>query len=525
MTGFSALALAALLGPADAGAHPPSKCTCIPPAERAMVEEQIARHRTALGIPEGGVAGSGASPYSFYPMGGLRDQDATHNNFVDLSPSGSVLDFNCTSISYNGHQGIDTDIRSLAAQGLGVPIFAALDGVVVYTRDGEPDGNSCVCGSGIPGWPQCPTGTFGNAVILDHGGGHQTWYWHMKRSSVAVSVGDTVLAGQQLGLVGSSGCSTGPHLHFESRLANLPFEPFHGPCNALSGAWVEQEPLDLGLKVLSFATSRTSPGTSSWLNLPVSVQKALSDPFIYVWAHLGNLPASSTWQFRFFRPNGTLAFTGTTSPFQSGQNPFYRTSWWWWQLSVPELQQLAGTWTVRLDINGVQAISASFEVVATVNPDFNRAPRSLTASLSPASPTVDDVIECRVSGPYPIADPDFDVVRYRYVWTVGTTVVRDVTTAARSDALRRRLAQAGNVVTCRVTPSDGRLSAATASASATVRRACPSDLNGDGIVGGLDISVILAAWGSSVAGDVDGDGDTDGQDLTALLAAWGTSGC
>lgn len=54
---------------------------------------------------------------------------------------------------------------------------------------------------------------------------------------------------------------------------------------------------------------------------------------------------------------------------------------------------------------------------------------------------------------------------------------------------------------------------------------CPADIDGDGIVGGLDLSALLAAWQQSASGDVDGDGDTDGQDLTALLAAWGSNGC
>jgi len=54
---------------------------------------------------------------------------------------------------------------------------------------------------------------------------------------------------------------------------------------------------------------------------------------------------------------------------------------------------------------------------------------------------------------------------------------------------------------------------------------CPADLDGDGVVGGLDLSALLAAWGQGANGDVDGDGDTDGGDLTALLAAWGSNGC
>jgi hypothetical protein len=49
---------------------------------------------------------------------------------------------------------------------------------------------------------------------------------------------------------------------------------------------------------------------------------------------------------------------------------------------------------------------------------------------------------------------------------------------------------------------------------------CPADLDGDGTVGGGDLTTLLAAWGSSGA-DIDGDGTTSGSDLTSLLAAWG----
>lgn len=49
---------------------------------------------------------------------------------------------------------------------------------------------------------------------------------------------------------------------------------------------------------------------------------------------------------------------------------------------------------------------------------------------------------------------------------------------------------------------------------------CPADLDADGLVGGADLTALLAAWGSASA-DIDGDGTTSGTDLTSLLAAWG----
>ena len=65
-------------------------------------------------------------------------------------------------------------------------------------------------------------------------------------------------------------------------------------------------------------------------------------------------------------------------------------------------------------------------------------------------------------------DPDFDIVSYRYVWRVNGGVVRDVTSAARSDQLAAGLAAPGAHVTCDVTPTDGEADGATTRASVQI---------------------------------------------------------
>src|SRR5262249_12044930 len=85
-----------------------------------------------------------------------------------------------------------------------------------------------------------------NAVYLQHADGSQTWYGHLKEGSLtAKSVGDSVVAGEFLGVMGSSGDSTGPHLHFEGHDGNgQVIDPCAGPCNdsVTASWWAAQRP-------------------------------------------------------------------------------------------------------------------------------------------------------------------------------------------------------------------------------------------------------------------------------------------
>jgi murein DD-endopeptidase MepM/ murein hydrolase activator NlpD len=69
---------------------------------------------------------------------------------------------------------------------------------------------------------------YGNFVIIDHGAGVSTCYAHMQDGSMLVSVGQKVSQGQPIGKVGSTGYSTGPHLHFEVRIDGATTNPMGG---------------------------------------------------------------------------------------------------------------------------------------------------------------------------------------------------------------------------------------------------------------------------------------------------------
>ena len=113
---------------------------------------------------------------------------------VITSPFGPRIDPVTGAIGF--HPGVDFGAR------YGVPIEAAADGIVVWAG---------------------PNGGYGNCTIIDHGYGLATLYAH--QSNIIVKVGDTVTRGQVIGQVGSTGYSTGPHLHFEVRVHGNPVDP------------------------------------------------------------------------------------------------------------------------------------------------------------------------------------------------------------------------------------------------------------------------------------------------------------
>lgn len=100
------------------------------------------------------------------------------------------------------------NVRSGAHTGLdisapnGTPILAVTDGVVTHAS---------------------PMGTYGNLVIISHGNGVETYYAHC--SKILASVGQKVTSGQKIALVGSTGNSTGNHLHLEVRINGKPVNP------------------------------------------------------------------------------------------------------------------------------------------------------------------------------------------------------------------------------------------------------------------------------------------------------------
>lgn len=151
----------------------------------------------------------------WWPIGSRETTEVDGKLFATGDPEETVITswFGSTgdvSSHANGHGAIDI-ANNGGEQGV-VNIIAAKDGVVVYPTEGAP--TDCPAG----GLGSGCGGGYGNYVIIEHSDGNFTLYGHMYAGSITVKAGESVKQGQVIGKMGTSGDSSGTHLHFEFRL-------------------------------------------------------------------------------------------------------------------------------------------------------------------------------------------------------------------------------------------------------------------------------------------------------------------
>jgi murein DD-endopeptidase MepM/ murein hydrolase activator NlpD len=131
-----------------------------------------------------------------------------------LDQNGSLTSFWGTTeahLSYDGHTGWDYAMMPPDA------ILAAADGVVVFAGNSDD-------GCGVPS----------RSVIIDHGNGYRTLYWHLH--TLMVETGEVVGRGAQIGIAGATGCAFGPHLHFQVQYLGRDVDPY-GWCGDGPDPW------------------------------------------------------------------------------------------------------------------------------------------------------------------------------------------------------------------------------------------------------------------------------------------------
>ena len=144
-------------------------------------------------------------------------------NYFDHDPGPGFRDYACGFLGYDGHDGTDLRLPNLSVMRQGVAVVAAAPGRVRAIRDEMPDASIRDVGKESVRGREA-----GNAVVLMHGPDWETQYSHLLRGSVRVQPGDWVEPGEVIGLVGLSGNTEFPHLHFEVRYRGDPVDPFIG---------------------------------------------------------------------------------------------------------------------------------------------------------------------------------------------------------------------------------------------------------------------------------------------------------
>ena len=272
------------------------------------------------------------------------------SNFVDHDSGSGIKDYNCGTRTYDGHKGTDIAIWPYPWYKQAenhVEVIAAQSGVIINKYDGNND-MSCKLNNNL--W---------NAVYIRHSDGSVAWYGHLKKNSVTSKIiGQSVTKGEYLGIVGSSGNSTGPHLHFElyqNSSQTILIDPFSGSCNSINGnqSWWESQHIYLSPQILDLLIHTCNPymqdgcpANSDVLCEATDIQPGETLRFS---ANFRQQRRSLT-TYKIKKPDGSIFSSWNHTPPQD----YDYGSYWYWTKALPNNPQ--GIWTFEVTHNNETAI-------------------------------------------------------------------------------------------------------------------------------------------------------------------------
>ena len=325
---------------------------CLSPKQRLQIEEGINENRQVL-LQENILepkdskavlftfplkAKDGFNDPGFYTVSSYMDHDTSFPNHF--------LDYNCGELTYDtedgyNHQGTDFLLWPFPWYKMDndlVEVVAAAPGIILYKQDGNYDRNCD--GEDLP-W---------NAICIQHSNGYVSWYGHLKNGSLTEkTVGEEVEAGEYLGIVGSSGISFQPHLHFEVHDENDNIvDPYQGECNPTieESLWLDQKPyLDAGInKISTNSTLPIFPDCPQQETLNES-QTFSGNDTIFLLLYFRNLPTGDNVNITITRPDNSIhSQWNWENPL-----PFYIASWNYWFLILKNEQD--GIWKFEASYN------------------------------------------------------------------------------------------------------------------------------------------------------------------------------
>jgi hypothetical protein len=276
----------------------------LPPTDKLLPKLIIFMTMHSLSWAEAG------SPVLHLPIDCQMGTQCFIQNYVDSDPSPDYGDYTCGFLSYDGHKGTDFRLPDLSMMELGVKVLAAASGQVRAIRDGMPDISIRNIDRSLIEGKEA-----GNSVAIQHGNGWETQYSHLRKGSVLVQAGDHVEAGQVLGLVGLSGKTEFPHLHFSVRSHGKIIDPFTGQY----GSGCEQPEFSLWDTVAAENLQYIPTGI---LKLAFADQKAVLKPYyehlnskdvmpdnaarIILWVHVFGVREGDRHSLQIISPEGEI---------------------------------------------------------------------------------------------------------------------------------------------------------------------------------------------------------------------------
>jgi murein DD-endopeptidase len=238
-------------------------------------------------------------------------QDCYVMHYVDREPSQEAIDFGCGRQTYDGHNGTDFGIANLQRMNAGVPVIAIAAGKVLRGRDGVADvlianqsDKTAVQGT------EC-----GNGIVVDHGHGWSAQYCHLRQGSVVVKPGTIVKKGTVLGMVGSSGLASFPHVHLTVRYQDQVVDPFVGIDDRKSCPIMRQplwaKSLDYVSTGLVSAGFAPQPPTQLelWQGKYENPNISAASPALIFWVHSYGVLSGDVEQLQLINPQGQVVNT------------------------------------------------------------------------------------------------------------------------------------------------------------------------------------------------------------------------
>ncbi len=281
------------------------------------------------------------------PIGLTANRDWAISNYADVNPlTGAEADYNGGNYEYDGHDAIDAGPWGFEWQDRGFPVLAAADGTVTQVFDGSFDRETSF------------NSNQGNYVLLTHGNGWQTLYYHFAADTITVKVGNAVKQGQVIGLMGSSGSSTGTHLHYTALYRGCEVEVGYSP----SHYWLSPLPYGGDVPAATMDSGVTNYVPTADIGERVSPYVdfgTTQSGSVYAWVKVYGSTTTDTLTWRWIRPNGTVYTNDDLLP-----SADYKYSWWYWNRSISNFASAPGTWQVAMLVNGIEQRRSSFNIVA-----------------------------------------------------------------------------------------------------------------------------------------------------------------